>query len=70
MVQLLEKPEQVILIKLPEVKEAAKKVEKVKVKARKALTKRFAKYHEGLICIKDAKARLDARSYGMRLNSF
>jgi len=70
MVQVLEKPEQVILIKLPEIKEAAKKVEKIKVKAEKVSVKRFAKYHEGKICIKDVKARLDARSYGMRLNSF
>ena len=70
MVQVLEKPEQVILISLPEIKEVAKKVEKAKVKADKASAKRFAKYHEGLICIKDTKTRLDARSYGMRLNFF
>jgi len=70
MVQVLEKPEQVILIKLPEIKEVAKKVEKLEVKSEKTSAKRFAKYHEGKICIKDTKVRLDARSYGIRLNSF
>jgi hypothetical protein len=70
MVQVLEKPEQVIMIKLPEIKEVAKKVEKVKAKAEKASAKRFSKYHEGLICINKLKAGLDAKSYGMRLKSF
>ena len=70
MVQALEKPEQVILIKLPEFKEAGKKVEKKEVKTEKASAKRISKYYEGLICINKLKAKLDVRSYGMRLNSF
>ncbi len=51
MVQVLEKPEQVVLIRLPEIKEVAKKVEIKKIKAEKVSVKRFAKYHEGKICI-------------------
>jgi len=70
MVQVLEKAEQIVLLDLSEFKEVAKKVEQKKVKAEKVSVKNFAKYREGLICIKDIKARLDARSYGMRLNSF
>ncbi|MFX0019981.1 MAG: hypothetical protein ACFFBT_13465 [Promethearchaeota archaeon] len=70
MVQVLEKPEQVILIKLPEIKGVAKKVKLKKVKAENVSAKGFSKYREGLICINKLKANLDARSYGMRLNSF
>ena len=70
MVQVLEKAEQIILIKLPEFKEAIKNAERVEVKAERISAKRFAKYHEGKICINKLKAKLNARSYGMRLNSF
>lgn len=70
MVQVLEKVEQIILLDLTELKEAIKKEEKLEVKAEKVLVKNFAKYHEGKICINNLKAKLDARSYGMRLKSF
>ena len=70
MVQELEKAEQIILLGLSGLKETLKVEEEVEVKVEKVSAKNFAKYHEGLICIKDMKVRLDAKSYGMRLNSF
>ena len=70
MVQELEKAEQIILLGLSGLKETLKVEEEVEVKVEKVSAKNFAKYREGLICIKDMKARLDAKSYGMRLNSF
>jgi len=70
MVQVLEKAEQIILLDLTKLKEALKKEENVEVIPESVPAKNFAKYHEGLICINKLKAKLDARLYGMRLNSF
>lgn len=68
MVQAFERPQEIILLELPEVR-----VEKIKpkvieeAKARLSKVKNYAKKHKYYMCIKDVKAKLDAKLYSMRM---
>lgn len=68
MVQVLEKPQEIIVIKeIPEVKKEIKASRIEEIKAKLSRVKDYAQKHEYYINIKDVKTKMAINSYGMRL---
>ncbi|MFW9772907.1 MAG: hypothetical protein ACFFEO_12185 [Candidatus Thorarchaeota archaeon] len=67
MVQVLEKPQELILIEVPKVKKEVKPNKIQEIKAKLSQVKNYAKKHEYYLNIKDVKTKMATNSYGMRL---
>ncbi|MFX0033681.1 MAG: hypothetical protein ACFE8E_10325 [Candidatus Hodarchaeota archaeon] len=67
MVQILEKPKEIILIEVPEVRKEIKLSKIEEIKAKLSRVKDYANKHEYYMNIKDVKTKMATNSYGMRL---
>lgn len=67
MVQVLEKPQEIVLVEVPEVEKEVKASKIQEIKAKLSRVKDYAKKHEYYLNIKDVKTEMATNSYGMRL---
>ena len=67
MVQILEKPKEIVIIEVPEVKKVVKTSRIQEIKAKLSRVKDYANKHEYYMNIKDVKTKMATNSYGMRL---
>ena len=67
MVQVLEKPKEIVLFEVPEVKKVVKTSRIQEIKAKLSRVKDYANKHEYYLNIKDVKTKMATNSYGMRL---
>jgi len=67
MVQILEKPQEIVIIEVPEIKKKIKASRIQEIKAKLSRVKDYANKHEYYLNIRDVKTKIATNSYGMRL---